>query len=133
MYICIRKFLDGMKHLFTLSLLGWLFCGCNGSEGFISQSSKEFAETISDSNVQLVDVRTPEEFAAGHIPGAVNMDVKGADFDDKAAILEAERPVAVYCRSGARSKTAAKRLVAKGFTVYELNNGFMNWDGPEEK
>ncbi len=122
-----------MKHLFTLSLLGWLFCGCNGSEGFISQSNKEFAETISDSNVQLVDVRTPEEFAAGHIPGAVNMDVKGADFDDKAAILEAERPVAVYCRSGARSKIAAKRLVTKGFTVYELNNGFMNWDGPEEK
>ena len=66
-----------MKHLFTLALLGWLFCGCNGSEGFISQSNKEFAETISDSNVQLVDVRTPEEFAAGHIPGAVNMDVKG--------------------------------------------------------
>ena len=77
MYICIRKFLDGMKHLFTLTLLGWLFCGCSGSEGFISQNNKEFAGTISDSEVQLVDVRIPEEFAAGHIPGAVNMDVKG--------------------------------------------------------
>lgn len=114
-------------------MLGWIFCGCSGSEGFISQNNKEFAGTISDSEVQLVDVRTPEEFAAGHIPGAVNMDVKGADFDDKVATLEAERPVAVYCRSGARSKIAAKRLVTKGFTVYELNNGFINWNGPEEK
>ena len=91
-----------MKHLFTLSLLGWLFCGCNGSEGFISQSNKEFAETISDSNVQLVDVRTPEEFAAGHIPGAVNMDVKGADFDDNQRIhrIRAEQRFHELGRSG---------------------------------
>ena len=90
--------------------------------------------TISDSNVQLVDVRTAEEFADGHIPGAVNIDVKRDDFDELAAAgLDSGRPVAVYCRSGARSKVAAKRLAGKGFTVYELDNGFMNWDGPKEK
>ena len=123
-----------MKHFFTLALAGWLFSGCCSTEDFISQSNQEFAATISDSNVQLVDVRTAEEFADGHIPGAVNIDVKRADFDELAESgLDIGRPVAVYCRSGARSKVAAKRLAGKGFKVYELDRGFMNWDGPKEK
>lgn len=123
-----------MKHFFTLALAGWLFSGCCSTEDFISQSNQEFAATISDSNAQLVDVRTAEEFADGHIPGAVNIDVKRADFDELASAgLDLGRPVALYCRSGARSKTAAKRLAGKGFKVYELDRGFMNWDGPKEK
>lgn len=121
-----------MKHLFILAMLSQLFCGCSGSEGFISQSNEEFAKTISDSNVQLVDVRTPEEFAEGHIPGAMNIDVRNANFDERISELDSGRPVAVYCRSGSRSKTAAQKLVAKGFKVYELNKGFINWDGPKE-
>ena len=117
-----------------IGLLGCLLGGCHNTVGFVSQSNQEFAATISDSNVQLVDVRTAEEFADGHIPGAVNIDVKRDDFDEVvAAGLDNGRPVAVYCRSGARSKVAAKRLAGKGFKVYELNNGFMNWDGPKEK
>ncbi|MDE5890554.1 MAG: rhodanese-like domain-containing protein, partial [Bacteroidales bacterium] len=68
------------------------------------------------------------------IPGAVNIDVKREDFDELAAAwLDLGRPVAVYCRSGARSKVAAKRLAGKGFKVYELNHGIMNWNGPKEK
>lgn len=115
-----------------LSMMGcMLFGAC--SEGFVSQDNTGFAETIADSNVQVVDVRTPEEYAAGHIPGAANIDVKSEEFDTKAAELDKDRPVAVYCRSGARSKVAAKRLADKGFTVYELDNGFMNWDGPKAK
>lgn len=123
-----------MKHFFTLALAGWLFSGCCSTEDFISQSNQDFAATISDSNVQLVDVRTAEEFADGHIPGAVNIDVKRDDFDElTSAGLDLGRPVALYCRSGARSKTAAKRLAGKGFKVYELDRGFMNWDGPKDK
>jgi hypothetical protein len=123
-----------MKNIVAIlvSLMSFLFGGCTDS--FVSQGNEEFAATISDSNVQLVDVRTAEEFADEHIPGAVNIDVKRDDFDELAAAgLDSGRPVAVYCRSGARSKVAAKRLAGKGFTVYELDNGFMNWDGPKEK
>lgn len=123
-----------MKNIMAIlvSLMNFLFGGC--TDGFVSQGNEEFAATISDSNVQLVDVRTAEEFADGHIPGAVNIDVKRDDFDELAAAgLDSGRPVAVYCRSGARSKVAAKRLAGKGFTVYELDSGFMNWDGPKEK
>lgn len=123
-----------MKNIIAIlvSLMSFLFGGC--TDGFVSQGNEEFAATISDSNVQLVDVRTAEEFADGHIPGAVNIDVKRDDFDELAAAgLDSGRPVAVYCRSGARSKVAAKRLAGKGFKVYELDRGFMNWDGPKEK
>lgn len=123
-----------MKNIMAIlvSLMSFLFGGC--TDGFVSQNNEEFAATISDSNVQLVDVRTAEEFADGHIPGAVNIDVKRDDFDEVvAAGLDSGRPVAVYCRSGARSKVAAKRLAGKGFKVYELDRGFMNWDGPKEK
>ncbi|MBR5135838.1 MAG: rhodanese-like domain-containing protein, partial [Rikenellaceae bacterium] len=92
---------------------------------FKSVDNAEFAKIIADTTVQLVDVRTPAEFAAGHIPEAVNIDVRGENFDrDAKAKLDPSRPVAVYCRSGARSKTAARNLVDKGYRVYELNNGF---------
>ena len=123
-----------MKNIMAIlvSLMSFLFGGC--PDGLGSQGNEEIAATISDRNVQLVDVRTAEEFADGHIPGAINIDVKMDDFDELAAAwLDLGRPVAVYCRSGARSKTAAKRLAGKGFKVYELNHGFMNWDGPKEK
>lgn len=100
------------------------------SARFESMDNAEFATLIADTAVQLVDVRTPAEFAAGHIPEAKNIDVRGDNFDREAkATLSKERPVAVYCRSGARSKTAARRLAAMGYRVYELNTGFMNWNG----
>ena len=100
------------------------------SARFESMDNAKFATLIADTAVQLVDVRTPAEFAAGHIPEAKNIDVRGDNFDREAkATLSKERPVAVYCRSGAGSKTAARRLAAMGYRVYELNTGFMNWNG----
>lgn len=100
------------------------------SEQFESIGNAQFAQIIADTTVQLVDVRTPAEFAAGHIPEAVNIDYRGERFNEQAkAMLDKSRPVALYCRSGARSKGAARALVAQGYRVYELNRGFMNWDG----
>ncbi len=92
-------------------------------------NNEEFAKVITDKTVQLVDVRTPDEFNEVHIPGAVNIDVKNSDFPVEAEKLDKERPVAVYCRSGARSKIAAKILADKGYKVYDLDKGIMNWDG----
>ena len=117
--------------LMAFVLVGaYVYSQRRSSARFESMDNAEFATLIADTAVQLVDVRTPAEFAAGHIPEAKNIDVRGDNFDREAkATLIKERPVAVYCRSGARSKTAARRLAAMGYRVYELNTGFMNWNG----
>lgn len=98
-----------------------------------SVDNAAFAQTIANKQTQLIDVRTPAEFKSGHIPGAINIDIKGADFDSKIAALDKSRPIAVYCRSGARSKTAARKLAESGFQVTELDRGITNWDGPTTK
>lgn len=117
--------------LVALVLVGaYVFSQRRAAEAFKSVRNAEFAEIIADSTVQLVDVRTPAEFAAGHIPKAKNIDVRGENFESEAQTqLDKSRPVALYCRSGARSKVAARTLAAKGYRVYELNKGFMNWNG----
>ena len=117
--------------LMAFVLVGaYVYSQRRSSARFESMDNAEFATLIADTTVQLGDVRTPAEFAAGHIPEAKNIDVRGDNFDREAkATLSKERPVAVYCRSGARSKTAARRLAAMGYRVYELNTGFMNWNG----
>ena len=76
-----------------------------------------------------IDVRTPEEFSEGHIPGAINIDVKGEGFDEKVAQLDKSQPVAIYCRSGRRSKLAAERMANAGFKVTELSEGILSWKG----
>ena len=82
--------------------------------------------------MQLVDVRTPEEFAEGHIPDALNINVMDENFIDLAiSSLDRKRAVAVYCRSGRRSKTAAGELAKEGFKVVELEGGFLGWNGPK--
>ena len=123
-----------MKKILLLTLFvlvgAYVYSQRRSSVRFESMNNGKFAAAIADTTVQLVDVRTPAEFAAGHIPEAVNIDVRGEKFDEEVrSTLDPSRPVAVYCRSGARSKAAARALTEKGFRVYELNNGFMNWKG----
>lgn len=96
---------------------------------FTSQTNDEFKKLIADKAVQLLDVRTADEYKQGHIPGAENVDLNSNEFLNRLRSLDSNKPVAVYCRSGARSKAAATKLAAKGFKVYELDKGFMNWDG----
>ncbi len=89
----------------------------------------EFATIISDtSKTQLVDVRTPEEYAEGHLEGAVNIDVNDSTFLQHAtASLEKGRAVAVYCRSGKRSALAASLLAKQGYNVINLLGGILAW------
>ena len=134
LFVAKIKVFRNMKKILLLMafvLVGaYVYSQRRSSARFESMDNAEFATLIADTTVQLVDVRTPAEFAAGHIPEAKNIDVRGDNFDREAkATLSKERPVAVYCRSGARSKTAARRLAAMGYRVYELNTGFMNWNG----
>ena len=118
-----------MKKLFSLILAATSLIGCQSNTAFKSVDAQQFAEVIADKDVQLVDARNPEEFSEGHIPGAVNMDVKSADFDTQIAQLDSSRPVAVYCRSGRRSKLAAERMTNAGLQVTELAEGILSWKG----
>ncbi|MGN1233390.1 MAG: rhodanese-like domain-containing protein [Candidatus Cryptobacteroides sp.] len=115
------------------SLLAGLFCwNCQAQPKFESLDNEGFAEVLKDTTVQLVDVRTPEEFAEGHIPEALNINVMSEDFIDLAiSALDKKRTVAVYCRSGRRSKNAAGQLIKEGFNVVELEGGFLGWNGPK--
>lgn len=89
---------------------------------------EEFQSLIADQSVQLLDVRTPEEYNEGHIAGATLVDVNDSTFVDKAlAVLDKQRPVAVYCRSGRRSARAASLLAEQGFRVTNLGGGVIAW------
>ncbi|WBO86166.1 rhodanese-like domain-containing protein [Hymenobacter yonginensis] len=91
----------------------------------------QFAAGVRQAGTVLVDVRRPDEFGAGHLPGALNIDVTGLDFARRVATLNPNRPTYVYCRSGARSAKAAAQLSAAGFgQVHNLAGGILDWASP---
>ena len=114
-----------MKTIILIMIAAFLHTGC--SSRYTSVDAKEFAEAISAPQTQIVDARTPQEFRKGHIPGAVNIDINNKDFIRHAGSLDKTRPVAVYCRSGRRSKKAAETLTNNGFQVIELSTGYNGW------
>lgn len=89
---------------------------------------EEFSQRMTSKSVVLVDVRTPKEFAEGHLQGATNV-TWGNEFEKQwnAAGIKKRFTVAVYCRSGRRSKAAAEFLVKQGYNVIELEGGIMAW------
>lgn len=98
-------------------------------DAFADVHVNEFQTLIAEPEMQLLDVRTQEEYDEGHIAGSTLVDVGDADFVDKAmAVLDKERPVAVYCRSGRRSARAARLLTDQGFKVTNLNGGVLAWE-----
>lgn len=91
-------------------------------------SPAEFAAALKLPNTVLLDVRTPSEFAVGHLPGATNIDVESADFATKITQLDPSKTYAVYCRSGNRSKVALAAMQQAGFaTAYHLGGGITSW------
>lgn len=88
----------------------------------------EFQTLIADPSVQLLDVRTREEYDEGHIAGSKLVDVNDSAFVENAmAMLDPHREVAVYCRSGRRSARAASLLSAKGLKITNLAGGVIAW------
>lgn len=82
----------------------------------------------------LLDVRTPEEYANGNIQGAVNIDYKSPDFEQKIAALDKNKTYLVYCLSGMRSGKAAERMSELGFTsIYTLEGGYTAWTENQNK
>ena len=93
-----------------------------------SLAAAEFAAAAKLPDTVLLDVRTPEEFAAGHLPGAVLINVEAADFAQQVATLDPARSYAVYCRSANRSKVAMTVMQQVGFTkLFDLAGGITAW------
>ena len=123
--------MDMIKKILISLMLGFSFFSlfAQSDQPFKSVSVNEFEIAVADSSYVVLDVRTPEEYAQGHIPGTdFNIDVLEDNFKDEALKkLHKDKPVALYCRSGNRSKTAARILTENGFEVVELGKGFLGW------
>lgn len=95
----------------------------------------EEAEVIIEENkgkpdFMILDVRTAEEFAGGHIEGAANIDVKSESFKDDISKLDKSKTYIVHCRTGRRSETAVKVMEEMGFTdIYWMQDGIVGWQG----
>jgi len=127
---------------FYLLFISFLITSCKGqvSENIETIPPTTFAEKIKATpNAQILDVRTPEEYAGQHLSDAQNVNWRGDDFDAKAQKLDKTKPIFVYCMSGGRSKKAAEKLKELGFSkIYELEGGILKWnssgiDTPSDK
>lgn len=122
----------GMKNTFLSILFFTLFACSNQSQnttGLQLVSANEFSEQLhKHPTAQILDVRTTEEFAGGHLEGAINMNIYDTDFDQRLESLDKSKPVFVYCKAGGRSGDAATRLSNMGFKeVFDMKGGFMAW------
>jgi rhodanese-related sulfurtransferase len=89
----------------------------------------EAQKLIAEKEVRVLDLRTPEEFAAGHIADAQNIDFRAPDFEQKIAALEKTPRYVVHCSSGNRSSKALPLLEKHGFEhIYHLDGGFIAWE-----
>jgi thioredoxin 1 len=119
------------KYSFLLFFVTCLLYACSNGQnaGYSLIEPAAFSEKLkSTSDITLLDVRTPEEFTAGHLPNALNIDWNGDQFNAATEKLDKSKPVFVYCMSGGRSHSAAQDLQKRGFkNVTELKGGILKW------
>jgi rhodanese-related sulfurtransferase len=137
-----RHLVVGLVGLVGLTGLSLVIASCGGDEpatdtavgiSGLSTISAADAAAIADAppaDLVVLDVRTPEEFAEGHLEGAVLVDFYDADFADQLAALDPDVPYLLYCRSGNRSGQALGVMEQLGFTsVANLDGGIVAWSG----
>ena len=106
----------------TLGVVTISACGSSGGGSAAGLGVQDFMSKAAEQGVVLVDVRTPAEFAAGHVQGAINVDVEGATFSAAIAQLDKGATYAVYCHRGRRAGIAADAMTKAGFLhVYRLD------------
>jgi thioredoxin 1 len=128
-----------MKKLFSIAFAAILLSSCsNAQSGQNNLSPIVFAAKIKATpNAVILDVRRPDEYAGGYVANALNYEWNGSQFAKQIASLDKSKPVFVYCLSGRRSASAARKLRADGFKmVYEMDGGMSGWSAshlPETK
>ena len=120
-----------MKNIFFIAILcisTFFNCEKFKTNTSVSISTEKMLALVKFDEVQLIDVRTPAEFAEGHLKNAKNIDFYSPDFDLQIEALDKSIPVILYCKSGRRSAKCASKLNAKGFTsIYDLDGGIQLW------
>lgn len=122
--------------LIAIALLVFLGLGqtaCAQSNPTTDQAPEVFEKTLRTKG-QLVDVRTPAEFATGHLEGAINIDIYSPDFEKRLAALDKNVPLYLYCRSGGRSGQALAKAKSLGFKkAVHMAGGITAWQGAGKK
>lgn len=124
-----------MKYLISLLLTALMLTGCGGREnGGYRQITQEEAAKMMESGDDyiLLDVRTTEEFAQGHIPGAICIPNETIGTEEISQLPDKDATILVYCRSGNRSKQASQKLADLGYTNVLEFGGINTWTGPTE-
>ena len=128
-----------MKKLIPILLSALMFTGCAGTSN--SQTNTYRSITMDEAVAMMeqetgyiiLDVRRPDEFAAGHIPNAINLPNETIGADEIAKLPDKDQLIMVYCRSGRRSKEASEKLVKLGYTNIVEFGGILDWKGEIEK
>ena len=124
-----------MKKLIPILLSALIFTGCAGTSNhqtntYRSITMDEAVAMMEQENGYIIlDVRRPDEFAAGHIPNAINVPNETIGNDEIAELPDKDQLIMVYCRSGRRSKEASEKLVKLGYTNIVEFGGILDWKG----
>lgn len=126
-----------MRKLLPIFLSALMFTGCAASqkqENSYRQISMEEAVQMmeAESGYVILDVRRPDEYAAGHIPGAINVANETIGTAEIPELPDKDQLILVYCRSGRRSKEASEKLVKLGYTNIVEFGGILDWKGEIE-
>lgn len=114
--------------ILAMVLFLWAAQACTQSRSVETLSVIQFAEKMENEPGIIIDVRTPEEYAQGHLANALLMNIYDTDFEERIKQLDPKKTYYVYCRSGGRSMQAAKLMEKLGFErVYNLAGGIVAW------
>ena len=124
-----------MKKLIPILLSALMFTGCAGTSNNQTNTYRQISmdEAVNmmaqETGYIILDVRRPDEFAAGHIPNAINVPNETIGTAEISELPDKNQLIMVYCRSGRRSKEASEKLVKLGYTNIVEFGGILNWKG----
>ena len=128
-----------MKKLIPILLSALMFTGCSGTSNSQTNTYRQITmdEAVTmmeqENGYIILDVRRPDEFAAGHIPNAINVANETIGTAEIPELPDKDQLIMVYCRSGRRSKEASEKLVKLGYTNIVEFGGILDWKGEIEK
>ena len=124
-----------MKKLIPILLSALMFTGCAGTSNnqtntYRSITMDEAVDMMAqETGYIILDVCRADEFAAGHIPGAINVANESIGTEEIPELPDKDQLIMVYCRSGRRSKEASEKLVKLGYTNIVEFGGILDWKG----
>ena len=124
-----------MKKLIPILLSALMLTGCTGAGNSTNNTYRQISmdEAVTmmaeETGYIILDVRRVDEFATGHIPGAINVANESIGTDEIPELPDKNQLIMVYCRSGRRSKEAAEKLVKLGYTNIVEFGGILDWKG----